>query len=164
MGKKLTKWFDQKFAQCGTGWDRANAVITLYQTPAAISFQKNVAKIMLPLPLTSFLRKMLDAPKWLLSVQKGTAVTMRKQRQLGYTVKDSTKTTSRAPKQVRKVLFDEEWVYLTNRGFRFVNNKKVCTCELKKVGFSHFYSKRKVCVDRIHYSFRFITRFPQTYI
>ena len=50
----------------------------------------------------------------------------------------------------RKVLFDEEPVYSTNRGFRVVNNKKVCTYELKKVGLSSFYPKRKVCEDGIH--------------
>ena len=32
----------------------------------------------------------------------------------------------------RKVFFDEERVYSTNRGFRLVDNKKVCTHELKK--------------------------------
>ena len=50
----------------------------------------------------------------------------------------------------RKVLFDEERVYSTNRGFRVVDNKKVCTYELKKVGLSYFYPKCKVCEDGIH--------------
>ena len=50
----------------------------------------------------------------------------------------------------RKVLFNEERVYSTNRGFRVVDNKKVCTYELKKVGLSYFYPKRKVCEDGIH--------------
>ena len=50
----------------------------------------------------------------------------------------------------RKVLFDEEQVYSTNRGFRVVDNKKVCTYELKKRGLSYFYPKRKVCEDGIH--------------
>ena len=38
----------------------------------------------------------------------------------------------------RKVLFNEERVYSTNRGFRVVENKKVCTYERKKVGLSYF--------------------------
>ena len=50
----------------------------------------------------------------------------------------------------RKVFFDEERVYSTNRGFRVVDNKKVCTYELKKVGLSYFYPKRKVCEGGIH--------------
>ena len=38
----------------------------------------------------------------------------------------------------RKVLFNEERVYSTNRGFRVVGNKKVCTYELKKWDFHIF--------------------------
>ena len=39
----------------------------------------------------------------------------------------------------RKVLFDEEQVYSTNRGLRVVDNMKVFTYELKKVGLWYFY-------------------------
>ena len=50
----------------------------------------------------------------------------------------------------RKVLFNEERVYSINRGFRVVDNKKVCTYELKKLGLSYFYPNCKVCEDGIH--------------
>ena len=50
----------------------------------------------------------------------------------------------------RKILFDVEQVYSTNRGFCVVDNKKICTYELKKLGPSYFYPKRKVCEDGIH--------------
>ena len=43
------------------------------------------------------LRKNLDAPEWLLFAPKRTAVTMSKQSQLSYPVKDSTRTTLRSP-------------------------------------------------------------------
>ena len=86
----------------------------------------------------------------MLFVQRRTAVTMRKQ-----TVKLSTKGLNKSNieeplNKYRKVLFNEERVYSTNRGFRVVHNKKVCTYELKKVGLSYFYPKRKVCEDGIH--------------
>ena len=63
--EKLKTSFDQKCDQCGTGRDRATAMITLQQTLAAISSHENVAENMLPLTreLLDFLRKNLDALK-----------------------------------------------------------------------------------------------------
>ena len=50
----------------------------------------------------------------------------------------------------RRVLFGREVIQTENRGFRVVNNQKVCTYELKKTGLSYFYPKRKVLGDGIH--------------
>ena len=49
-----------------------------------------------------------------------------------------------------KILFNEEPVASIYRGLSFVDSKKFSTYELKKVGLSYIYPKRKVCEDDVH--------------
>ena len=52
--------------------------------------------------------------------------------------------------KMRSVLQKQEEITSINRGFRVVEQKEICTYELKKRGLSYFYPKRKVQEDGIH--------------
>ena len=52
--------------------------------------------------------------------------------------------------KMRNVLQKQDEVTTTNRGFRVVDQKEICTYELKKRGLSYFYPKREVQEDGIH--------------
>ena len=52
--------------------------------------------------------------------------------------------------KMRSVLQAKAEIISTNRGFRVVDQREICTYELKKRGLSYFYPKQKVLDDGIH--------------
>ena len=87
----------------------------------------------------------------LLFAEKRTAATMWKQTEQSYPVKKSTRTALWSPHtNIKKRWSMRSEFFLANRGFRDIDYKTVCTYELKKVGLSYFYPKRKVCEHGIH--------------
>ena len=142
--RKKTKTFDQKCDQFATEWYRATALITSQQIPAAVPSLENAAKTSCLWQANSCtFNEKFRCSELIVFCSKLYCCYNQKP----VTVRPSSKKLNQNNIEEplinsRNFLFDEKQVYSPNRGFRVVDNKKVCTYEQKNGIFKIFISNR----------------------